>query len=87
MHVFSLAKGLKGTCFNRMGFLLGLQQVPGYLARSTWLDAAIEAVVAGLNTAEYVRDLTPRARTRRRRAGGPAEGTLVAGVVGRSEQP
>ncbi|XP_034032747.1 PHD and RING finger domain-containing protein 1 isoform X2 [Thalassophryne amazonica] len=45
------------------------QYAPTYLMRSTWLDETINAVVAGLNTAVYVRDLTPRVTTRRRRAG------------------
>ncbi|KAI7811756.1 hypothetical protein IRJ41_018820 [Triplophysa rosa] len=40
---------------------------PRYLMQSTWLDETINAVVAGLNTAVYVRDLTPRAKSRRRR--------------------
>ncbi|KAJ8249195.1 hypothetical protein GJAV_G00232180 [Gymnothorax javanicus] len=34
---------------------------------SSWLDEAINAVVAGLSTAVYVRDLTPRPGTSRRR--------------------
>ncbi|KAI4885033.1 hypothetical protein NFI96_017710 [Prochilodus magdalenae] len=40
---------------------------PRYMMQSTWLDETINAVVAGLNTAVYVRDLTPRPRPRRRR--------------------
>ncbi|XP_066526047.1 PHD and RING finger domain-containing protein 1 isoform X2 [Hoplias malabaricus] len=45
------------------------QLTPRYLMESTWLDQTINAVVAGLNTAVYVRDLTPRPlfRNRRRR--------------------
>ncbi|XP_051975657.1 PHD and RING finger domain-containing protein 1 [Xyrauchen texanus] len=43
------------------------QLTPRYLMQSTWLDETINAVVAGLNTAVYVRDLTPRPRSRRRR--------------------
>ncbi|XP_017578005.2 PHD and RING finger domain-containing protein 1 isoform X1 [Pygocentrus nattereri] len=43
------------------------QIAPRYLMQSTWLDETINAVVAGLNTAVYVRDLTPRPRPRRRR--------------------
>ncbi|XP_019895992.2 PHD and RING finger domain-containing protein 1 isoform X2 [Esox lucius] len=45
------------------------QITPSFLMpQSTWLDETINAVVAGLNTAVYIRDLTPRApssRTRR----------------------
>lgn len=37
---------------------------------SSWLDDAINAVVAGLSTAVYVRDLTPRPGTSRRRRTG-----------------
>ncbi|TNN87894.1 PHD and RING finger domain-containing protein 1 [Liparis tanakae] len=36
------------------------QLAPTYLMQSTWLDDTINAVVSGLNTAVYVRDLTPR---------------------------
>ncbi|RXN25069.1 PHD and RING finger domain-containing 1 isoform X2 [Labeo rohita] len=43
------------------------QLAPRYMMQSTWLDETINAVVAGLNTAVYVRDLTPRAKPRRRR--------------------
>ncbi|XP_048013912.1 PHD and RING finger domain-containing protein 1 isoform X2 [Megalobrama amblycephala] len=43
------------------------QLAPRYMMQSTWLDETINAVVAGLNTAVYVRDLTPRPRPRRRR--------------------
>ncbi|XP_076861850.1 PHD and RING finger domain-containing protein 1 isoform X2 [Brachyhypopomus gauderio] len=43
------------------------QLAPHYLVQSTWLDETINAVVAGLNTAVYVRDLTPRPRSHRRR--------------------
>nr|XP_002666914.2 PHD and RING finger domain-containing protein 1 isoform X2 [Danio rerio] len=43
------------------------QLAPRYMMQSTWLDETINAVVAGLNTAVYVRDLTPRSRPRRRR--------------------
>ncbi|RVE72195.1 hypothetical protein OJAV_G00059300 [Oryzias javanicus] len=42
------------------------QLAPTYLMRSTWLDETINAVVAGLNTAVYVRDVTPRVASRRR---------------------
>uniref|UniRef100_A0AAV2KZF3 PHD and RING finger domain-containing protein 1 n=1 Tax=Knipowitschia caucasica TaxID=637954 RepID=A0AAV2KZF3_KNICA len=42
------------------------QFAPTYLIRSTWLDETINAVVAGLNTAEYVRDLTSRPSSSRR---------------------
>ncbi|XP_061577472.1 PHD and RING finger domain-containing protein 1 isoform X2 [Cololabis saira] len=46
------------------------QLAPTYLIQSSWLDDTINAVVAGLNTAVYVRDVTPRApSTRRRRRG------------------
>ncbi|XP_072241641.1 uncharacterized protein phrf1 [Leuresthes tenuis] len=43
------------------------QLAPTYLIQSTWLDETINAVVAGLNTAVYVRDFTPRAPSSRRR--------------------
>ncbi|XP_036007335.1 PHD and RING finger domain-containing protein 1 [Fundulus heteroclitus] len=43
------------------------QLAPTYLIQSTWLDETINAVVAGLNTAVYVRDITPRAPSSRRR--------------------
>ncbi|XP_026058884.1 PHD and RING finger domain-containing protein 1 isoform X1 [Carassius auratus] len=43
------------------------QLAPRYMMQSTWLDETINAVVAGLNTAVYVRDLTPRSKPRRRR--------------------
>ncbi|XP_036390923.1 PHD and RING finger domain-containing protein 1-like isoform X2 [Megalops cyprinoides] len=43
------------------------QHMPRSLLESTWLDETIDAVVAGLNTAVYVRNLTPRARTSRKR--------------------
>nr|XP_055048280.1 PHD and RING finger domain-containing protein 1 isoform X1 [Misgurnus anguillicaudatus]XP_055048281.1 PHD and RING finger domain-containing protein 1 isoform X1 [Misgurnus anguillicaudatus]XP_055048282.1 PHD and RING finger domain-containing protein 1 isoform X1 [Misgurnus anguillicaudatus] len=43
------------------------QLAPRYLMQSTWLDDTINAVVAGLNTAVYVRDLTPRPKPRRKR--------------------
>ncbi|XP_061533603.1 PHD and RING finger domain-containing protein 1 isoform X1 [Phycodurus eques] len=46
------------------------QFAPTYQIQSTWLDETINAVVAGLNTAVYVRDLTPHALTRRRRKTG-----------------
>ncbi|KAK5618972.1 hypothetical protein CRENBAI_006053 [Crenichthys baileyi] len=46
------------------------QLAPTYLMQSTWLDETINAVVAGLNTAVYVRDITTRApSSQRRRAG------------------
>ncbi|XP_036068412.1 PHD and RING finger domain-containing protein 1 isoform X4 [Oryzias melastigma] len=43
------------------------QLAPTYLMQSTWLDETINAVVAGLNTAVYVRDVAPRVASRRRR--------------------
>uniref|UniRef100_A0A096MEJ3 PHD and ring finger domains 1 n=1 Tax=Poecilia formosa TaxID=48698 RepID=A0A096MEJ3_POEFO len=46
------------------------QLAPTYLIQSTWLDETINAVVAGLNTAVYVRDITPRAPSSRRRKTG-----------------
>ncbi|CAG5958244.1 unnamed protein product [Menidia menidia] len=46
------------------------QLAPTYLMQSTWLDETINAVVAGLNTAVYVRDLTPRAHISSRRRSG-----------------
>ncbi|KAM7396487.1 hypothetical protein PAMP_019523 [Pampus punctatissimus] len=36
------------------------QLAPTYLMQSTWLDETINAVVAGLNRAVYIRDVTPR---------------------------
>ncbi|XP_078805294.1 uncharacterized protein phrf1 isoform X8 [Oryzias latipes] len=42
------------------------QLAPTYLMQSTWLDETINAVVAGLNTAVYVRDVAPRVASRRR---------------------
>uniref|UniRef100_A0A1A8DL54 PHD and ring finger domains 1 n=1 Tax=Nothobranchius kadleci TaxID=1051664 RepID=A0A1A8DL54_NOTKA len=44
------------------------QLAPTYLIQSTWLDETINAVVAGLNTAVYVRDITSQAPSSRRRA-------------------
>ncbi|XP_028306489.1 PHD and RING finger domain-containing protein 1 isoform X2 [Gouania willdenowi] len=46
------------------------QLAPTYLIQSSWLDETINAVVAGLNTAVYVRDLTPRVPTVHRRKSG-----------------
>ncbi|XP_028814567.1 PHD and RING finger domain-containing protein 1 isoform X2 [Denticeps clupeoides] len=43
------------------------QLAPRYMIQSTWLDETINAVVAGMNTAVYMRNLTPRATSRRRR--------------------
>ncbi|XP_016114965.1 PHD and RING finger domain-containing protein 1-like [Sinocyclocheilus grahami] len=43
------------------------QLAPRYMMPSTWLDETINAVVSGFNTAVYVRDLTPRSKSRRRR--------------------
>ncbi|KAK6318115.1 hypothetical protein J4Q44_G00114060 [Coregonus suidteri] len=41
---------------------------PSFLMpQSTWLDETINAVVAGLNTAVYIRNLTPRVPSSRRR--------------------
>lgn len=42
------------------------QLAPTYLIQSTWLDETINAVIAGLNSSVYVRDLTPRATQSRR---------------------
>ncbi|KAF0041317.1 hypothetical protein F2P81_007215 [Scophthalmus maximus] len=39
-------------------------------SQSTWLDETINAVVAGLNTSVYIRDLTPRMQSGRRRRTG-----------------
>ncbi|KAK3526612.1 hypothetical protein QTP70_030753 [Hemibagrus guttatus] len=55
------------------------QLAPQYLMRSTWLDETINAVVAGLNTAVYVRDLTPRPRARRRRKRAPRKKAIKEG--------
>ncbi|KAM6937876.1 uncharacterized protein phrf1 [Xenentodon cancila] len=46
------------------------QLAPTYLIQSTWLDDTINAVVAGLNTAVYVRDVAPRAPSGHRRKPG-----------------
>ncbi|XP_028263835.1 PHD and RING finger domain-containing protein 1 isoform X2 [Parambassis ranga] len=46
------------------------QLAPTYMMQSTWLDETINAVVAGLNTAVYVRDFIPRIPTSRRRKTG-----------------
>ncbi|KAI4825354.1 hypothetical protein KUCAC02_021039 [Chaenocephalus aceratus] len=43
------------------------QLAPTFLIQSTWLDDTINAVVAGLNTAVYIRDFTPRPPTTQRR--------------------
>ncbi|KAK6472773.1 PHD and RING finger domain-containing protein 1-like isoform X1 [Huso huso] len=43
------------------------QHVPGYLMESSMLDDTINSVVAGLNTAVYIRPLTPRTGTTRKR--------------------
>ncbi|KAM9854080.1 uncharacterized protein phrf1 [Aulostomus maculatus] len=42
------------------------QLAPTYLMQSTWLDETINAVVAGLNTAVYVRDFTSHVPSGRR---------------------
>uniref|UniRef100_A0A8C4X3M2 PHD and RING finger domain-containing protein 1 n=1 Tax=Erpetoichthys calabaricus TaxID=27687 RepID=A0A8C4X3M2_ERPCA len=44
-----------------------LQSVPRHLMESSLLDETINAVVAGLNTAVYVRPLAPRATTKKRK--------------------
>ncbi|XP_044049075.1 PHD and RING finger domain-containing protein 1 isoform X3 [Siniperca chuatsi] len=46
------------------------QLAPTYLMQSTWLDETINAVVAGLNTAVYIRDFAPRVPSRRTRKSG-----------------
>ncbi|XP_068579011.1 PHD and RING finger domain-containing protein 1 [Cebidichthys violaceus] len=43
------------------------QLAPTYLIQSNWLDDTINAVVSGLNTAVYIRDLTPRVPSSSRR--------------------
>ncbi|KAA8590471.1 hypothetical protein FQN60_014405 [Etheostoma spectabile] len=43
------------------------QLAPTYMIQSSWLDETINAVVAGLNSAVYIRDLTPRVPSSRRR--------------------
>ncbi|KAM9807639.1 uncharacterized protein phrf1 [Neosynchiropus ocellatus] len=52
---------------NRITQARSSQLAPTYLIQSSWLDETINAVVAGLNSAVYVRDLTPRPPSRRRR--------------------
>ena len=54
-----------------------VQFTPRYLIQSTWLDDTINAVVAGLSTAVYVRDLTPRPAPRRKRRRRTGEFQLV----------
>ncbi|XP_037306870.2 PHD and RING finger domain-containing protein 1 [Pungitius pungitius] len=46
------------------------QLAPTYLIESNWLDDTINAVVSGLNTAVYIRDLTPRVPSSSRRKTG-----------------
>ncbi|KAM8892972.1 uncharacterized protein phrf1 isoform 2-T3 [Spinachia spinachia] len=46
------------------------QLAPTYLIESNWLDNTINAVVSGLNTAVYIRDLTPRVPSSSRRKTG-----------------
>ncbi|KAM6926799.1 uncharacterized protein phrf1 isoform 2-T3 [Lycodopsis pacificus] len=46
------------------------QLAPTYLVQSNWLDDTINAVVSGLNTAVYIRDLTPRVPSSSRRKTG-----------------
>ncbi|XP_049578635.1 PHD and RING finger domain-containing protein 1 isoform X1 [Syngnathus scovelli] len=63
-----------------------------YQNHSNWLDETINAVVAGLNTAIYVRDLTPHPPTRRRRKTGIRRKTTKKvlsnkGKKGRSTKP
>nr|XP_015193913.1 PREDICTED: PHD and RING finger domain-containing protein 1 isoform X3 [Lepisosteus oculatus] len=52
---------------NRISQARNMQHVPRHLMESSLLEETIDAVVAGLNTAVYVRPLTPRAGTTRRR--------------------
>ncbi|XP_037539335.1 PHD and RING finger domain-containing protein 1 [Nematolebias whitei] len=67
------------------------QLAPTYLIQSTWLDETINAVVAGLNTAVYVRDITPRVpsshrrKTRKRRKVKRTKTTSTKGKNGRVE--
>ncbi|KAM9503359.1 uncharacterized protein phrf1 isoform 1-T1 [Salvelinus alpinus] len=67
------------------------QVAPSFLMpQSTWLDDTINAVVAGLNTAVYIRDLTPRApssrrrRTVKRRKGNSKRSSSATGEKGNS---
>ena len=46
------------------------QLAPTYMMQTTWLDDTINAVVAGLNTAVYIRDLSWRPAAGRRRESG-----------------
>lgn len=63
------------------GVCLCLQFTPRYLIQSTWLDETINAVVAGLNTAVYVRDLTPRpVRRKRRRKTGESQQCFMSSL-------
>ncbi|XP_066557176.1 PHD and RING finger domain-containing protein 1 isoform X2 [Amia ocellicauda] len=52
---------------NRITQARTIQHVPRYLMESSLLDETINSVVAGLSTAVYIRPLTPRTGTTRRR--------------------
>ncbi|XP_077953968.1 uncharacterized protein LOC120812246 isoform X3 [Gasterosteus aculeatus] len=52
------------------------QLAPTYLIQSNWLDDTINAVVSGLNTAVYIRDLTPRVPSISRRKTGKRRGKV-----------
>ncbi|XP_035858914.1 PHD and RING finger domain-containing protein 1 isoform X2 [Sander lucioperca] len=65
------------------------QLAPTYMIQSTWLDETINAVVAGLNSAVYIRDLTPRVpssrrrKTRKRRKVGSKKTSSAKGKTGK----
>uniref|UniRef100_A0A8D0AQK9 PHD and ring finger domains 1 n=1 Tax=Sander lucioperca TaxID=283035 RepID=A0A8D0AQK9_SANLU len=62
------------------------QLAPTYMIQSTWLDETINAVVAGLNSAVYIRDLTPRvpsSRRRKRRKVGSKKTSSAKGKTGK----
>ncbi|KAK2842061.1 hypothetical protein Q5P01_012261 [Channa striata] len=66
------------------------QLAPTYLMRSTWLDETINAVVAGLNTAVYIRDFAPlvqsghRRKTRKRRHVKRKKSSAAKGTTGKA---
>uniref|UniRef100_A0AAQ4PIT8 PHD and ring finger domains 1 n=1 Tax=Gasterosteus aculeatus aculeatus TaxID=481459 RepID=A0AAQ4PIT8_GASAC len=58
------------------------QLAPTYLIQSNWLDDTINAVVSGLNTAVYIRDLTPRVPSISRRKTGMRKTSSATGKSG-----
>ncbi|KAF3689002.1 PHD and RING finger domain-containing protein 1 [Channa argus] len=66
------------------------QLAPTYLMQSTWLDETINAVVAGLNTAVYMRHFAPlvpsghRRKTRKRRHTKRKKSSAAKGTTGKT---